>query len=79
MTLQDARKKFLFLEKAGMDADSLKELSTLHSQKDTSVSQIRILRKFRYELLEDIHKKQQYLDTVDYLIHELKEKGDPNI
>ena len=59
--------------------DSLKELSALQGQKNTSVSQIRILRKFRYELLDDIHKKQQYLDTIDYLIHELKEKGEKNL
>lgn len=79
MIAEDTIRKYHFLEKAGMDMDSLKELSALQGQKNTSVSQIRILRKFRYELLDDIHKKQQYLDTVDYLIHELKEKGEKNL
>lgn len=79
MIAEDTIRKYHFLEKAGMDMDSLKELSALQGQKNTSVSQIRILRKFRYELLDDIHKKQQYLDTIDYLIHELKEKGEKNL
>ena len=79
MIAEDTSRKYQFLEKAGMDMDSLKELSALQGQKNTSVSQIRILRKFRYELLDDIHKKQQYLDTIDYLIHELKEKGEKNL
>ena len=79
MIAEDTSRKYHFLEKAGMDMDSLKELSALQGQKNTSVSQIRILRKFRYELLDDIHKKQQYLDAVDYLIRELKEKGEKNL
>lgn len=79
MIAEDISRKYHFLEKAGMDMDSLKELSALQGRKNTSVSQIRILRKFRYELLDDIHKKQQYLDTIDYLIHELKEKGEKNL
>lgn len=44
---------------------------------DTREEQIRLLRKFRFGLLEEIHGKQQELDQVDYLIHEIKEEENP--
>ena len=34
--------------------------------------QIRILRKSRLQLLDEIHSKQQLLDQLDYMIHEIK-------
>lgn len=40
--------------------------------------QIQILRKQRFLLLDEIHKKQQLLDELDYMIGELK-KGDIKI
>ncbi len=33
---------------------------------------MRILRKCRFQLLDEIHGKQQSLDRLDYLIHEIK-------
>jgi hypothetical protein len=33
---------------------------------------IRLLRKYRRRLLEDVHKKQQSLDCLDYLIHQIQ-------
>lgn len=70
--------KFHFLQTAGMDADSLKQFVRLFERgADAREEQIRILRKFRFELLEAIHGKQQELDQVDYLIHEIKEQGNP--
>lgn len=70
--------KFHFLQTAGMDADSLKQfVRLLERGADTREEQIRILRKFRFGLLEAIHGKQQELDQVDYLIHEIKEQGNP--
>lgn len=70
--------KFHFLQTAGMDADSLKQfVRLLERGADTWEEQIRILRKFRFGLLETIHGKQQELDQVDYLIHEIKEQGNP--
>lgn len=66
------------LQTAGMDADSLKQfVRLLERGADTREEQIRILRKFRFGLLEAIHGKQQELDQVDYLIHEIKEQGNP--
>lgn len=36
--------------------------------------QIRMLRKYRYQLLEEIHGKQQALDAIDYIICKIKEQ-----
>ncbi|BCI60807.1 MerR family transcriptional regulator [Solibaculum mannosilyticum] len=64
--------QFHFLLKAGMDLNTLKHLITLMNAKsNTDADQVRILRKCRYQLLEEIHEKQQLLDQVDYLIHEI--------
>lgn len=38
----------------------------------TKEEQIRILRKRRAQLLDEIHGKQQLLDQLDYMIHEIK-------
>lgn len=38
----------------------------------TKEEQIRILRKRRAQLLNEIHGKQQLLDQLDYMIHEIK-------
>ncbi|HIX29698.1 MAG TPA: MerR family transcriptional regulator [Candidatus Blautia stercoravium] len=65
--------------KMGMDPHTLKHFMELvESKTDTSMEQIRILRTYRYQLIEEIHDKQQALDQLDYLIHEIKcrnEKG----
>lgn len=64
----------LFLLKVGMDLDTLKRLIALmNANGSTEADQVQILRKCRYQLLEDIHGKQQSLDQVDFLIHEIKE------
>lgn len=39
----------------------------------TKEEQIRILRKSRSQLLDEIHSKQQLLDQLDYMIHKMKE------
>ena len=36
--------------------------------------QIRLLRKGRGRLLEEIHGKQQALDQLDYFIHQLRQQ-----
>ena len=43
-------------------------------QLDTTSQQVKLLRKFRYQLLEEIHGKQQCLDQLDYFIHEIQQK-----
>lgn len=57
------------LIKAGVDRESLKTYLEL-PEEDAGSRQvrIRILRKARGRLLEDIHEKQQSLDEIDYMI-----------
>lgn len=42
----------------------------------TKEDQIRILRKNRLQLLDEIHSKQQLLDQLDYMIHEIKKNSE---
>lgn len=42
----------------------------------TKEDQIRILRKSRLQLLDEIHSKQQLLDQLDYMIHEIKKNSE---
>lgn len=42
----------------------------------TEEEQIRILRKSRSQLLDEIHSKQQLLDQLDYMIHEVRHHKD---
>lgn len=63
------------LQQAGMNMENLKRYALLlQDGKDTEMAQIRILRKCRYQLLEEIHGKQQLLDRLDYLIQEKRNK-----
>jgi len=57
----------------GLDFNVLKEfLKLIDNSVTTKDEQIRILRNQRYRLLDDIHNKQQSLDQLDYIIHEIK-------
>ncbi|MDO4303058.1 MAG: hypothetical protein Q4D94_04025 [Bacillota bacterium] len=42
----------------------------------TKEEQIKILRRNRMQLLDEIHCKQQLLDQLDYMIHEVKHHKD---
>ena len=42
---------------------------------NTKEEQIRIIRKGRAELLDEIHEKQQQLDRLDYMLYQMKEGG----
>ena len=67
--------QFRFLLKSGMDIETLQHLVQLMEAKmDTTSEQVKLLRKCRYQLLEEIHGKQQCLDQLDYYIHEIKQK-----
>lgn len=64
------------LLKAGMDADILQRyLQMLRTKIESKDEQIKILRKQRYKLLDEIHRKQQSLDELDYMIDKIK-KGE---
>lgn len=47
-------------------------LRLLDDKTGSKEEQIRILRKQRYRLLDEIHNKQQILDELDYMIMEIK-------
>lgn len=67
--------QYHFLLKSGMDMETLKRLAHLmESKMDTTAEQVKLLRKCRYQLLEEIHGKQQDLDQLDYMIHEIRQK-----
>ncbi len=61
------------LLKSGMNMDILKRyLKLLDGKTGNKEEQIRILRKQRCKLLDDIHDKQQTLDEIDFMIRETK-------
>lgn len=52
---------------------TLGEIEKLLNEKEKpKEEQIRIIRKERGLLLEEIHRKQQLLDQLDYMLHEMK-------
>ena len=66
-----------FLEEAGVSFDVLKQYAiSTEKGAGAAVDRVRILRKCRYQLLDEIHQKQQSLDRVDYLIHKIKNQSD---
>lgn len=58
------------LIKAGL---SKEEIAKIFGCEDQGI-QIRMLRKYRHKLLDEIHGKQQSLDTIDYMICKIKEQ-----
>lgn len=61
---------------AGMDVNMLRKyLQLLRKKVGSKDEQIRILRKQRCELLDEIHRKQQSLDELDYMIDEIRKGG----
>lgn len=64
------------LLKTGIDMNALgKYMELLHGKTENKEEQIRILRKQRYRLLEEIHCKQQSLDELDYMIDRIKKEA----
>lgn len=60
------------LVSAGFTPDETKRFLTLTENTGTDEQQIRMLRKQRRSLLNDIHKKQQILDNLDFIILDRK-------
>ena len=58
------------LQKAGMDWATLRRFASLEERPNGKEEQIRLLRRCRCRLLEEIHRKQQLLDRLDYLVYE---------
>ena len=57
------------LLKYGMEPEVLKQYFSLDKQKR---QQIHLLRKQRYQLLDEIHEKQKVLDELDYMIQTMR-------
>lgn len=61
------------LLRAGFDVDSLKKYFSLSGRDDSDKSEkIRLLKRQRYQLLDEIHEKQQSLDEIDYMIEKIR-------
>lgn len=76
-TEQELRKVGLIhcLQKAGLDLSSVKRyLLLLKEGTGHKEEKIRILRRQRCRLLEEIHSKQQSLDELDYMIHKIRKE-----
>ncbi len=58
------------LFKAGISKEQIEEIVRC-GDKDV---QIRMLRKYRYKLLDEIHKKQQSLDEIDYMVSKMRKR-----
>ena len=67
------------LLKAGMDVQTLKSYLALSAgDAEEQKNKMRILRKARSRLLEEIHGKQQSLDQIDYIIDQIRKKQGGN-
>lgn len=60
---------FYSLVNAGLSTEEINKISECEDRG----RQIQMLRKCRYQLLEEIHGKQQSLDVIDYMISKMKE------
>ena len=56
------------LSQAGISKEQIEEIVRC----DDKEIQVRMLRKYRYKLLDEIHRKQQSLDEIDYMVSKLK-------
>ncbi len=64
------------LLESGMEMEVLQKFMCLLREKaESREEQVRILRRQRYRLLDEIHGKQQLLDELDYMISEKKKGG----
>ncbi len=59
--------------KIGIDDEDLKKYFRIDGNSpEFKQEQVKVLRRQRYKLLDNIHEKQQLLDQLDYLIKTIK-------
>jgi DNA-binding transcriptional MerR regulator len=63
------------LLKTGMAKQDVCRYLELLKLQGTENERIRLLRGYRAELLDEIHKKQQSLDHIDYIIYEINKQN----
>lgn len=62
------------LLKTGMSRQDVCRYLELLKVQGTENERIRLLRTYRAELLDEIHKKQQSLDHIDYIVYEINQQ-----
>ena len=62
------------LVRAGLTTAEIKEVQRCGTQDEM----YRLLRRYRCDQLEEIHKKQQSLDTLDYIISKVGDRNGRN-
>lgn len=63
------------LAKIGMEPEALRQMRELMNQGELSKEQqIRFLKKWRFQMLDDLHVRQQSLDRLDYIIFTMKQE-----
>lgn len=63
------------LARLGLGIEKLRQMRELMKGKESAESQIRLLKKWRFQMLDEIHGKQQSLDQLDYVICKIREKS----
>lgn len=63
------------LLRAGLSPEETGRFLNMTETAGTEEEQIRMLRRKRRNLLDDIHKRQKILDELDYMIWERKQGG----
>lgn len=63
-----------FLKGLGLGEEQLRRYLQLQQEADAvhKQEQLKILKKHRFKLLEELHTKQTNLDQLDYLMYQLK-------
>lgn len=59
----------------GLGIGELRQMRELMKGKESEESQLRLLKKWRFQMLDEIHGKQQSLDRLDYVIYKIREKS----
>lgn len=63
------------LARLGLGIGELRQMRELMKGKESEESQLRLLKKWRFQMLDEIHGKQQSLDRLDYVIYKIREKS----
>lgn len=59
---------------SGLSIDDIRRFFVFY-RKGESAEQINLLSLCRHDLLDEIHKKQRSLDSLDYIIYEIKKNN----
>ena len=63
------------LARLGLGIGELRQMNGLMEGSRTVENQLRLLKKWRFQMLDEIHGKQQSLDRLDYVIYKIREKN----